>query len=68
MSDGTLEAISVVDGQLPAHEKPLAAFSRHATQDRRTGRVRESARSSYFRRKCGELSALQRVYGQQHNY
>src|SRR5882757_5873182 len=30
-----------------------------------TRRVRESAHSSYFRRKCRRLSAPQRVYGQQ---
>jgi len=29
--------------------------------------ARESARGSHFRRKCGSLSALQRVYGQSHN-
>jgi hypothetical protein len=48
--------------------KALATHSRLMTQDWLAGYMHESARSSYFRRKCGKLSALQQVYGQQHNY
>jgi hypothetical protein len=47
---------------------PLATPSRVMTQDQTAGHAHESARSSYFRRKWGRLSALQRVYGQQHNH
>ena len=59
--------MSAVDCPFPAHEGPLATHSRLMTQDWLAGRVHESARSPYFRRKCGKLSALQQVYGQQHN-
>lgn len=52
-----------IDCPFPAHEAP-AILSRLVTQDWLAGRARESARSSYFRRKCGELSAPQQVYGQ----
>jgi hypothetical protein len=41
--------------------RPPATLSRVATRIWLAGCVRESARSSYFRRKCGKLSALQQV-------
>ena len=48
--------------------RPPATLSRVVTQDWLAGCAHESARSSYFRRKYARLSALQQVYGHQHNH
>lgn len=55
------------DAMLPVHEESPCRIFLHNPAGPAQWLMSESARHSYFRRKCCSLSASQRLYGQHHN-